>query len=209
MNYIENIYICLAAPLLLAILCLRRGGRRALIFLLAGMTACLFSSYVSTYFAGVTGTDLITAAHEISPAVEEIMKSLPLLFFLLVFEPDKKVAITGALLVAVGFATFENVCFLTSNGTSELLRLVIRGFGTGAMHVVCGMIMAIGLFYLWDQVWLRIVGSFALLCLVITFHAVFNVFVNQAGAVFWIGSLIPLTVMLIYLVFFRKKIDLS
>ena len=209
MNYIENTYICLAAPLLLAILCMRRDERRSLIFLLSGMTACLFSAYVSTYFACVMGADLTSASYEIAPMVEEIMKSLPLLFFLLIFEPEKKVAIAGALLVAVGFATFENVCFLAAYGTSDFLRLVIRGFGTGAMHVVCGMIMAVGIFYLWDQVWLRIVGAFALLCFAITFHAVFNIFVNQTGAAFWIGSMIPSTMVLVYLIFFRKRISPS
>ena len=209
MTSMENVYVCLAAPLLLAILCLRQSGRRGLSFLLAGMTSCLLSAYISAYLAGAAGVDLLTASHEIAPAVEEIMKSLPLLFYLLVFEPEKKSALNGALLVAVGFATFENVCFLTSYGASELLRLMIRGFGTGAMHVVCGMVVAVGLFYLWDQVWLRAIGAFALLCFVITFHAVFNVFDNQTGAVFWIGSAIPLTVVLVYVAFFRRRIRLS
>ena len=208
MNYIENIYICLAAPLLLTILCIRKEARRSLSFILAGMTACLLSAYVSTFLAGVTGTDLATASYEISPAVEEILKFLPLLFYLLVFEPEKKAAISGVLMVSVGFATFENVCFLTSYGPSELFRLLIRGFGTGAMHVVCGMVVAVGLFYLWEQLWLRIIGAFALLCFVVTFHAIFNIFVNQSGAIFWIGSLIPLTVVFVYIIFLRKRIYL-
>lgn len=148
MTSMENVYVCPAAPLLLAILCLRGAGRRGLIFLLSGMTSCLLSAYISAWFAGAAGADLLTASYEIAPAVEEIMKFLPLLFYLLVFEPEKKSALSGALLVAVGFATFENVCFLTSYGASELLRLMIRGFGTGAMHVVCGMVVAVGLFFL-------------------------------------------------------------
>ena len=205
----ENTYVCLAAPLLLAVLCLRREGRRSLLFTLSGMTACLCSAYISTYLAALKGIDAAAASYEIVPVVEEIMKSLPVLFFLLVYEPEKRTAIAGALMVAVGFATFENVCFLTAYGSSDLLRLVIRGFGTGAMHVVCGMIVAIGLFYLWDQVWLRGVGSFALLCFVITFHAIFNIFVAQTGAVFWIGSVIPLVTVLGYLLFFRRKVNLS
>ena len=203
---IENVYICLAAPLFLAILCLRGAGRRGMVFLLSGMTACLFSAYVSSYLASAAETDLITASYEISPAVEEIMKSLPVLFYLLVFEPGKKNAVNGALLVSVGFATFENVCFLTNYGASELLRLVIRGFGTGAMHVVCGIAVEAGIFFLWEQTWLRAVGAFALLCFVITFHAVFNILVNQTGAVFWIGSAVPLTVVFIYLQFLRGRI---
>ncbi len=209
MNYIENIYICLAAPLLIAVLSLRRDSRRSLVFVLAGMTSCLCSAYISSYLAGVTGTDAANASHEISPAVEEIMKALPVMFYLLVFEPEKKKTISGVMMVSVGFATFENVCFLTSYGTSDLLRLFIRGFGTGAMHVVCGMAVAAGMFFLWERVWLRTVGVFALLCFVINFHAVFNIFVNQSGAVFWIGSAIPLTMVLAYLVFLRGRVDLA
>ena len=209
MSYIENIYICLAAPLLLAILCLRKGARQHLIFLLSGMTCCLFSAYVSSFLAGAVGVELATATYEIAPAVEETIKLLPVLFYLLVFDPDKKTAVSGAMLIAVGFATFENVCYVTTYGSSELLRLLIRGFGTGAMHVVCGMLMAVGLFFLWDQVWLLIVGAFALLCLATRFHAIFNLFVNQDGAVFWIASALPLTLMLIYLAFFHRKVDLS
>ena len=209
MTYIENTYICLAAPLLLAILCLRQEARRSLIFVAAGMTACLLSAYVSTFLSAMKGVDTVTASYEISPAVEEAMKALPLIFYLLVYEPEKRIAVSCTLMVAVGFATFENVCFLTSYGTSELLRLVIRGFGTGAMHVVCGVVVAIGLFFLWEQAWLRAVGGFALLCFVITFHAIFNVLVNQTGAVFWIGSAVPLTVMLAYMFFVRNRIKLS
>ena len=48
----------------------------------------------------------------------------------------------------------------------------------------------------------------AVLCLVVTFHAVFNIFVNQAGIVFWIGSLIPLIVILVYLIFIRSRVGM-
>ena len=207
MTSMENIYVCLAAPLLLAVLCVGDDGRRNLLFLLAGMTSCLRSAYISAYLAAAAGVDPVAASHEIAPVVEEVMKALPMLFYLMVFERRRKRAITGALLLSVGFATFENVCFLTSYGADELLRLAIRGFGTGAMHVVCGMVVAAGLFFLWEQTWLRAVGGFALLCFVITFHAIFNVFVNQSGAVFWIGTSVPLAAVLVYLLFVRKRID--
>ena len=49
MNYIENVYICLIAPLLIAILCFGGRERRNLLFLLGGMTVCLLSSYISTF----------------------------------------------------------------------------------------------------------------------------------------------------------------
>ncbi len=208
MIYIENAYICLTAPLLLAILCFKKIARRNLLFLLAGMTACLLSAYVSSFATSIVDTDYQTASHEIVPVVEECMKSLPLLFYLLVFEPEKKRVVTGALWIAVGFATFENICFLVVNGTTDLLRLLVRGFGAGSMHIVCGMMIAVGISFLWDQIWLRTTGAFALLCFVITFHAVFNVFMNQSGTVFWVGSAIPLTLVLGWMFFFHRQTDL-
>ena len=209
MTSVENTYICLAAPLLLAILFLKKDWRRALIFLLSGMTSCLLAAYVSSFFVSVTMLDPITASHEIAPAVEEIIKILPVLFYLLVFEPEKKSSISGILLVAVGFATFENVCFMTSNGTGELIDLLIRGFGTGAMHVVCGTMVAVGMFYLWDRVWLRAIGIFAVLCASITFHAIFNVLVNTPGVLSVVGSAIPLAMFITGLFVMRGKMDLS
>ena len=96
MTSMENVFICLAAPLLLAALCLRSEGRRALVFVISGMTVCLLSAYVSTFLASASGTDLQTASHAIAPAVEETMKCLPLLFYLLVFEPEKRGAIRSS-----------------------------------------------------------------------------------------------------------------
>ena len=209
MTYVENAYICLAAPLLLAILCVKKNWRRALIFLLSGMTSCLLSAYVSSFFVSALKLDPVTGSHEIVPVVEEIIKILPVLFYLLVFQPQKKHSISGILLVAVGFATFENVCYMTAHGTGELFDLLIRGFGTGAMHVVCGVMVAVGLFFLWDRVWLRTIGIFAVLCAAITFHAIFNILVSCPGILFWTGSAIPLAMLISGLLLLRKKVDFS
>ncbi len=42
---------------------------------------------------------------------------------------------------------FENVLFLARNGIDNLTFLGLRGFGTGAVHVVCGNTVAIGLLH--------------------------------------------------------------
>ena len=209
MNYIENIYVCMIAPLLLAALILRGEGRRVLVFLFAGMTTCLLSAYISSFAAGAVDLDAVTASYEISPVTEEAMKFVPVLIYILIFRPEKKHVIQSALMVAVGFATFENACFIASNGTDQLLQLFIRGFATGSMHVVCGMLVAIGLYFLLDQIWLQIAGTFALLCLVITIHAVFNMLVLQTGAVFWIGCAVPMVIVVVFLAFFRDRMAIS
>ena len=72
-----------------------------------------------------------------------------------------------------------------------MLRLLIRGFSTGAMHVACGYITALGLAGRWDNLSLRIAAGLASLCMAITGHAIFNVLVAQSGAVALVGYVLP------------------
>lgn len=206
MNYIENIYICLAAPLLIAAVCMQSRGRKMMIFLLAGMTACLLSSYISTFLAAAQGMSRLEASLELTPMVEEFMKFLPVMFFLVVFEPGKNDIADSSLMTAVGFATLENACYLTSNGADQVLHLLIRGFGTGAMHVVCGFLIAAGLLFLWDRIWLQIAGTIGLLAISMTYHGIYNVLVSQTGPVAHIGYLIPLLTAALSLGFLRKHL---
>ena len=194
MNYIEHIYVCLAAPILVAVFYLKARDRKMAIFLLSGMTVCLLSSYISTFIAYASGADTFTASLTIAPFVEETMKLMPLLFYLLVFEPDKRDVLGGVVMTAIGFANFENVCYMTQNGTAQLLHLLIRGFGTGAMHVVCGAIIGFGIRALWERIWLQIAGTAGLLALAVTLHGIYNLLVAQTGTVALIGYLIPIAV---------------
>ena len=207
MIYIENTYICLAAPLFLAILLVKKNWKRSLAFMLFGMTSCLLSSYVTTFFARLLEADMTSASYQIAPAVEEVIKFLPVLLYLLLFEPEKKNAVNGIIVVAVGFATFENVIFITQNGTSDLFKLLIRGFGTGAMHVLCAMMISVGMFLLWDHTWLRMVGTFAVLCVAVTAHAIFNITVAQPGISLLVGAAIPLLLILIFIHVGREIFD--
>jgi len=207
MTYIENIYACLAAPLLIAIICLRGKPRLSLMFILGGMTACLLSSYISSFFAATTGADALGASLEISPVIEEIMKIAPITFWLLVYDPPKMEVSIEIVITAVGFATFENVCYLTSNGASSLRYTIIRGFGTGAMHIVCGMIIALGLLYLWDRLYLRVAGTVGLVAAAITYHAVYNLLVSQTGAAFVIGCIIPVLSVILMLLLIKKRLE--
>ncbi len=204
MSYIENIYVCLAAPLLISAICMRGKGRKMVLFLLAGMTVCLLSSYISTFLAAVQGMDRLSASLELTPIIEEMMKFLPVLFFLLVFEPEKHEITDSILMTALGFATFENACYLTNNGAERILHLLIRGFSTGAMHIVCGFLLAIGLLYLWNRLWLRVAGTVGLLVIAMTFHGVFNILVSQTGLAAIIGYLIPLLTAALSLIFGRE-----
>ena len=195
------------APILITLLCLRSRERKLLLFFLFGMSMCLLSSYISTFLAVVYGADAFSASLSIAPMVEEIMKLLPVLFYLLVFEPDKEDGAVSILMTAVGFATFENVCYLTQNGSDNLTFLLIRGFGTGAMHVTSGMIVHAGFMNLWDHLWLRAAGTAGLLATVMLYHGIYNILVSQTGAAAVFGYILPLFVVLIRLLLLKKPLS--
>ena len=192
MTYIENVLVCIAAPLFITMLCVGRKYRAAFVFCFAGMLVCLLSAYLNTFFTIIYQAETMNAATQIAPVVEELMKLLPLLFFLIVFEPDLQRFRLAAMLVAASFATFENICYLAENGAGHMLFLLIRGFGTGAMHVVCGSAYSEGLRFVWHDRLLRSVCIPGLLCVTIIYHAIYNLLVSVGGSVQVIGYCIPL-----------------
>ncbi|MBR5407865.1 MAG: PrsW family intramembrane metalloprotease [Lachnospiraceae bacterium] len=200
MTYVENIFICLAAPLIIAALCTRGRARRVITFIIIGMAASLVSSYISSFIAAVQGATLDAASLEISPFVEEIIKLVPILFYLIVIRPEHSDAAESCMMSAIGFATYENVCFLLQRGVGNLMFLLIRGFGTGTMHVVCASLVSLGLLRVWKSEWLRFAGTVALLSAAITYHGVFNILVSQTGAPAYVGYFIPSFTALVSLI---------
>lgn len=192
MTYIENILVCMAAPLLVALLLLRPAQRPLVLFCLAGVGMCLLSAYLSSFFAQLCAADAQNAATQIAPVVEKVMKLLPLLFYLAVFEPDAARFRLAAIVVAASFATFENVCWLAQNGAGQFTYLLIRGFGTGAMHVVCGSVYGSALRPVWGSRPLRGACLMGLLCVAIIYHAIYNLLVSAGGAAQLIAYGIPL-----------------
>lgn len=191
MTYIENIFVCVAAPLLVAAFCMGRKYLRFFLFAFAGMGACLISAYVNTFFAALYGATAFHATAEIAPVVEEVVKLLPLLFYLLVFELEPEQIRPAILTVAAGFATFENICYLIQNGAGHLGFLLIRGFGTGAMHIVCGAIVGFGLVYVWRRGWLKAVGTCGLLGAAVIFHGIYNLLIAYGGWVQYVAYALP------------------
>ena len=191
MTYIENIFICMVSPLLVAALCMGRRQLRFFLFCIAGMGVCLLSAYINTFLAAVCQADALAATAEIAPVVEEMMKLLPLVFYLLVFEPEGDRIKPAAITIALAFATFENVCYLIQNGADRFSFIFFRGFGTGAMHVLCGLIVGGGLAYTWQRTWLKIAGTCGLLGAAITLHAIYNLLIAYGGAAQYVAYALP------------------
>ena len=118
----------MASPLLIAAMCMGKRQRKFFLFCFAGMGACLLSAYINTFFVALYKADTFAATTEIAPVVEEVMKLLPLLFYLLIFEPKAEQIKNAAVITALSFATFENVCYLIQNGAGHFSFIFFRGY---------------------------------------------------------------------------------
>ena len=203
MTYIENIFVCLALPLILSLLFTRGRARSFPLFVVAGMSVCLLSAYVSSFFMGYCGADARVAVIEITPVCEEILKLLPLLFYLLIFEPKPRELPGAALAIAVGFATFENVCYLTENGAEDLAFLLIRGISAGALHILCGVLSGYGIAYVFRRRWLALTGTVGILGACIGFHGIYNLLITAQGVWKTAGYLFS-SVLLVCLLVLRQ-----
>lgn len=203
--YIENIFVLIAAPLIACLLCVQGRPRAITASLLVGMCACLLSAYVSSFAAQVAGIDSIQAAIQVAPVVEEMLKLLPLLFFLLVAEPEAESVELAFMFVAVGFATMESAFYLADAGLAAPGMLALRGLSTAMMHLVCGVVMGYGLTRAWDHPWLRAAGTFGLLCLAMSYHGLFNLLVAAGGYALIAAVALPLVSLTLILLVQRRS----
>ncbi len=177
---------------------------QVLLFLVIGMTVCLLSAYVSSFFMGYYGADGTTAAIEITPVCEEGMKLLPLLFFYLIFEPAPQELPAAAIALAAGFATFENVCYLTENGAADFRFLLIRGIAAGALHILCGVLSGFGVSQVFCRRWLAVTGTAGILGACTGFHAIYNLLITAEGGWRMAGYLFPSALLAVLAILSKK-----
>ena len=202
--YIENIFVLLAAPLVACLFCVRGRPRAMTASVLVGMCACLLSAYASAFIAQAVGIDEVQAAIQIAPSVEETLKLLPLVFYLLVAEPDVEDAGLAFVYVAVGFATMESAFYLADAGLADPGMLALRGLSTAMMHLVCGVVVGFGLTRVWSRPWLRATGTFGLLCLAMAYHGLFNLLVSAGGVAAIAAMAFPLASLAVILLVRRR-----
>ncbi|MEE0365582.1 MAG: PrsW family glutamic-type intramembrane protease [Oscillospiraceae bacterium] len=88
-------------------------------------------------------------------------------------------------------ASIDKSVYLIQNGADRFSFIFFRGFGTGAMHVLCGLIVGGGLTYAWQRTWLKIAGTCGLLGAAITLHAIYNLLIAYGGAAQYVAYALP------------------
>lgn len=88
-------------------------------------------------------------------------------------------------------ASIDKSVYLIQNGADRFSFIFFWGFVTGAMHVLCGLIVGGGLAYTWRRTWLKIAGTCGLLGAAITLHAIYNLLIAYGGAAQYVAYALP------------------
>lgn len=197
MIYMENIFVCLAAPLIIAAVLLKGETRRLIGFFIIGLAVCLASSYINGFIVaavadnGYASLTTAQAMAQLTPICEEAMKAMVVFLFIGINRPDKSSIISVSFAVGLGFATFENCCYIFQYGSTDFSFALIRGFSAGATHAVCAAILGYGLALIYRRGRMIMPGAFALLCAASTFHSIYNLLAAAEGAWRAAGCILP------------------
>lgn len=136
---IEALFIGTLVPLLFLSLILRHS-RPVLLTFCAGIAAFEISHLVSPFIRNLAGwdNDVFKSAVIISPILEELLKSIPLYFFLFFgkksFRPFLYIFGVAA---GIGFSIQENLAYLltyAASGRAVLALMILRSLSTSLMH---------------------------------------------------------------------------
>ena len=199
------LYICFFIPMLLSLFVLEKKARLIVGYIIVGTTVCLFVSEVNGILYNMIDRSLLYYCTTISPATEELVKALPVLYLAIFFTDNRRTLIQISFAVGLGFAIMENCIILVQNIDSITITwAVIRGIGAGLMHSVCTMAVGIGISFVKKKRKLFYCGTVALLMMAITYHAIYNTIVMSDYKYF--GFILPLaTYIPILIVLTRDK----
>ena len=209
MIYMEYIFVCMIAPLLIAIFMLKGEARRFIGFFILGIAACLLSAYINSFVAvnlndqGHVSLTFSQMLVQVTPVLEEMMKALPVFFFIALVRPGREDIVPVAIAVGLGFATFENIYYITQYGATDFAFALIRGFSAGVMHTICAAILGYGMARIYERKWIVLPGALALICAASTFHAIYNLLSSSYGAWRTAGYILPLACAAALLIWYK------
>lgn len=207
MDYLIYIlFMSLFTPLLLMMLLVEKRARMPIVFVLIGIFVSVFASEVNGMMLMLLNMEKYQASVLVTPITEEVLKAIPILFFAIVVSDKKEMLFTASMAVGIGFGLLENAYYLLVNiETFSFLSAVVRGFGTGLMHGLCTLFVGFGISFVRKKRKLFVVGTFSLLTMAITYHAIFNMLIQSDYSI--IGALMPIATYLPFFIwrYFNQK----
>ncbi len=184
------IFICTAAPLSMMLGIFRDRARILLGFLITGLFMCLFAGEINGLLRNNTGLSVFFLTVNVTPIIEEILKALPIILLAFLIKPERQLLIESSIATGVGFATFENICFLfDSTAGLSAGTIIARGFGTGMMHGISTLAVGYSMTFVSRNRRLSHAGTVAALSVAIIYHSVYNIMVQSDYPI--LGILLP------------------
>ena len=180
-------------------------------YMLIGIFVCLFISEVNGLLLQTFGNDTYYVTTTITPITEEIIKALPVLYFAFLFSDKQETLISLSIATGIGFAILENLMIFVANVDNiSLFWAAVRGFSSGLMHGLCTAAVGIGLSFVHKKRKLFYCGTFALLTVAITYHAIYNTLIQSdyqyVGAFLPIATYVPV-LLVVYGKQFTRKVN--
>ncbi len=199
-----TLFVSIVIPLCLAMLIFDSKARVNLIFLMIGITTCLFCGELSAILASYMPFSIRYITTNLTPITEEVFKALPVLIYAFVYKPKRQQLLESAIAVGVGFAILENAYILSSNANfANLSYGVLRGFGAGTVHALTTLLVGFGMSFIYKKPKFFYTGTVALLSVAIIFHSIYN---NIMSTEYYkIGSVIPIAIFVPVILFLKKK----
>ena len=184
-------FLCLTIPMLLMLPLLESRSRYIVGFMLLGTVTALSAYEINTIVFPLTGLSARSFTELIPPMTEELLKALPVLLYALLLDDRRNRVLPIAMAVGVGFAILENSVILIQNvGAVTVLWATARGVSASLMHGLCTVVAGTGITYVKKQKKLFYTGTFGLLSISITMHALFNLLIQSEYD--WIGMIMPM-----------------
>ena len=204
-NLIYILFVAIFIPILLMACLVEKKARLPIIFVLIGIFLSVFVSEINGFLRNILPMSTFEISIVVTPVSEEIIKAFPILLFATILTPKKETIFTASMAVGIGFAVLENAFYLLSSSSFDFFDGIIRAFGAGLMHGMCTLLVGVGISFVKKKRKLFVVGTFAMLSTAITYHGVYNMFVQSDFRV--IGYLLPITTYIPFLVWRIKKIQ--
>ena len=208
MGYI--LYMCLTIPMIFSLIMMRGTPRLIVIYIILGTTMCLVASEINgmlfSYAEDLAGTyRTIFFCTNYSPAIEEILKALPVLFFAFFVSDKLSTLVYISFSTGLGFAIMENMITLVQHQESiDIVWAFLRGIGASLMHGICTVAVGMGISYVRKQKKLFVCGTLGLLAMAMVYHAFYNATILSDYKYF--GFLIPIVTFIPVNIYFAKNL---
>ncbi len=184
------ILISISIPMLLTCIILKGRSRLVLIYLLLGIVAGILAKTINTFIMDRTDYTRFYLTINIAPVIEEILKAIPVIVLAFIVKRDRQTILESAIAIGLGFAMYENIYLISMSLLPTVSLAVLRGLGAGLMHSVCTLVVAFGItLFIEHKKWF-FPGIVAILATAMTYHSIYNIFIQSDYMV--IGIILPI-----------------